>query len=162
MNIAQINPDSDLSEIVKVLNVSHGTVAEEFGFTRESNPSNNAFIDKTTLKQQLSNGINLYAMSVNNKITGCVAVEKSAKEKDTFYIEKVSVKPEFRHKGYGIELMNFACSKIKAEGGRFVSIALIDSNTKLKDWYLKQGFIESGFKDFEHLPFRVSFMRKEV
>ena len=120
------NPNNDLSEVVRVLNVSHGTVAADFGFTIDNNPSNNAFIDETTLRFQLSKGIDLYTMSVNNELIGCIAIEKSIKEIDTFYIEKVSIIPEHRNHGYGVELMDFAISKIKESGGKIVSIALID------------------------------------
>ncbi len=154
--------DNDLSDLVKVLNISHGTVAEEFGFTKESNSTNNAFIDEPTLKTQLSKGIQLYSMLVDNTIVGCIAIEKSTRLINTFYIEKVSVIPEFRNQGYGVMLMDFATSKIKESGGENISIALIDSYTKLKNWYLSQGFIETGTKDFEHLPFRVCFMNKQI
>jgi predicted GNAT family N-acyltransferase len=152
----------DLSAIVHVLNVSHGTVAKEFEFTNDNNPTNNAFIDELSLKTQLNKGIDLYAMSMNGTLIGCIAIEKSTKAIDTFYIEKVSVIPEFRNQGYGIALMNFATSKIKGLGGKVISIALIDSHTKLKKWYSAQGFIETGTKDFEHLPFRVCFMSKQI
>jgi ribosomal protein S18 acetylase RimI-like enzyme len=157
-----INPGQDVSAIVKVLNLSHGTIAKDFNFTKEDNPTNNAFIDEKTLKEQLNNGIELYGLKEGDCIVGCIAIEKSKREADTFYIEKVSVLPEFRHKGIGIRLMDFATVKIKDAGGQIISIALIDSNSKLKKWYLSQGFIETGFKDFEHLPFRVCFMRKEI
>lgn len=156
-----IAPEQDLSAIVKVLNLSHGTIARDFNFTKEDNPTNNAFIDEKTLREQLNNGIELYGLKMNNRLVGCIAIEKSKREPDTYYIEKVSVLPEFRHQGIGVRLMDFATAKIKDAGGQIISIALIDSNTKLKKWYLSQGFIETGFKDFEHLPFRVCFMRKE-
>lgn len=162
MNFTLVNSNKDLSAIVGVLNVSHGTVAKDFGFTKDNNPTNNAFIDEPTLRTQLNKGIDLYAISINNNMIGCIAIEKSAKEIDTFYIEKVSVIPEFRNQGYGIRLMDFAASKIKELGGKSISIALIDSNTKLKNWYSSQGFIETGTKDFEHLPFRVCFMNKQI
>lgn len=156
-----IAPEQDLSTIVKVLNLSHGTIARDFNFTKEDNPTNNAFIDEKTLREQLNNGIELYGLKMNNRLVGCIAIEKSKREPSTYYIEKVSVLPEFRHQGIGVRLMDFATAKIKDAGGQIISIALIDSNTKLKKWYLSQGFIETGFKDFEHLPFRVCFMRKE-
>ena len=162
MNFTRINTEKDLSEIVHVLNISHATVAVEYGFTKDDNPSNNAFIDEPTLRVQLNNGIELYAMSIGSVMAGCIAVEKSGKETDTFYIEKVSVIPEFRNKEYGIKLMDFATAKIMEADGKIISIALIDSNSKLKNWYSKQGFIETGTKDFEHLPFRVCFMRKKL
>ena len=156
-----IEPNQDVSEIVRVLNLSHGTIARDFNFTKEDNPTNNAFIDEKTLREQLNNGIELYGLKMNNRLVGCIAIEKSKREPSTYYIEKVSVLPEFRHQGIGVRLMDFATAKIKDAGGQIISIALIDSNTKLKKWYLSQGFIETGFKDFEHLPFRVCFMRKE-
>lgn len=162
MDFIYINPEKDLSAIVKVLNISHGTVAKDFGFTKDNNPTNNAFIDEQTLRIQLSKGIDLYAMSNNNRLIGCIAIEKSTKETDTFYIEKVSIIPEFRNHGYGVKLMDFAITKIKGLGGKIISIALIDSNVKLKKWYLSQGFIETVKKDFEHLPFRVCFMNKQI
>jgi diamine N-acetyltransferase len=162
MEFVFVDRNKDLSEIVHVLNISHGTVAKEFGFTKDNNPSNNAFIDEPALKAQLCAGIDLYVLSVDNKTIGCVAIEKSKKETDTFYIEKVSIKPEYRNQGYGLKLMEFACSMIKKTGGKFVSIALINSHIKLKSWYISQGFIETGTKDFEHLPFRVCFMNKYI
>lgn len=97
-----ISPNSDLSEIVHVLNISHGTVAKEFGFNKENNPGNNAFIDAEILKSQLEKGINLYSLNINRKIVGCIAIEKPFTEENTFYIEKVSVIPEFRNHGYGV------------------------------------------------------------
>ena len=156
-----IEPNQDVSEIVRVLNLSHGTIAGDFNFTKEDNPTNNAFIDEKTLREQLKNGLALYGLKMGNRLVGCIAIEKSKREADTYYIEKISVLPEFRHQGIGVRLMDFATAKIKDAGGQIISIALIDSNTKLKKWYLSQGFIETGFKDFEHLPFRVCFMRKE-
>jgi ribosomal protein S18 acetylase RimI-like enzyme len=161
MDFIYINPEEDVSAVLKVLNLSHGTIARDFNFTKEDNPTNNAFIDEKTLREQLKNGIALYGLKMENRLVGCIAIEKSKREADTYYIEKVSVLPEFRHQGIGVRLMDFATDKIKNAGGKIISIALIDSNSKLKKWYLSQGFVETGFKDFEHLPFRVCFMRKE-
>jgi len=161
MDFIYINPEEDVSAVLKVLNLSHRTIARDFNFTKEDNPTNNAFIDEKTLREQLKNGIALYGLKLGNRLVGCIAIEKSKREADTYYIEKVSVLPEFRHQGIGVRLMDFATDKIKNSGGKIISIALIDSNSKLKKWYLSQGFVETGFKDFEHLPFRVCFMRKE-
>lgn len=160
--ISLISHEDDLSAVAQVLNTAHGTVAKQFGFTRETNPTNNAFIDEATLKVQLSHGIRLYGLTVNEVLIGCIAVEESTKEAETFYIEKVSVLPEYRNQGYGVQLMDFATDLIQKAGGRFVSIALIDSHTKLKQWYVNQGFIQTGTKAFERLPFVVCFMRKEL
>jgi N-acetylglutamate synthase-like GNAT family acetyltransferase len=162
MEFHSVESDQDLSEVIKVLNESHGTVAKEFGFTKDTNPTNSAFITGQTLREQLEKGIELYRLEIDHNVIGCIAIEKSSKETDTYYIEKVSILPQYRHRGYGLKLMEFATEKIRANGGKRISIALIDSNTLLKNWYSQQGFKETGVKDFPRLPFRVCFMNKEV
>jgi diamine N-acetyltransferase len=162
LEYSMIQSNHDLSDVVKVLNEAHLTVAEEFGFSKDSNPTNNAFIDASTLKTQLEKGILLYSLAVKGKPIGCIAIEKSTKEHGTFYIEKVSVLPECRHRGYGKRMMEFAADQIRENGGKRISIALIDSNARLKNWYSMQGFKETGTGDFPHLPFRVCFMSKGI
>jgi ribosomal protein S18 acetylase RimI-like enzyme len=162
MEFVRVHANQDVLVVVKILNEAHGTVAKEFGFTKENNPTNNAFIDEQTLRTQLEQGVELFQLTVKHRAIGCIAIEKSNKEIDTYYIEKVSIIPEYRNQGYGIKMMEFAVNTIRGNGGQWVSIALIDSNSPLKKWYLKQGFKETGKKDFPHLPFRVCFMNKHV
>ena len=162
MEFLRVDTNDNLSSVVKVLREAHGTVAEEFQFTKENNPTNSAFIDERTLRAQLEKGIELYQLTDHEKSIGCIAIEKSAHEAGTFYIEKVSIIPEERHQGHGVRLMEFAAGLIRERGGQWISIALIDANTRLKQWYIMQGFKETGTKDFPRLPFRVCFMRKEI
>ena len=70
MEYVLVHSNHDLSGVVKVLNAAHSTIAVEFGFTKENNPTNNAFIDEQTLKTQLEKGIVLYAMAIEGKIIG--------------------------------------------------------------------------------------------
>ena len=44
------------------------------------------------------------------------------------------------------------------QGGKKVSLGMIDSHAVLKEWYKSMGFEEKGIKKFEHLPFLVCFM----
>jgi len=162
MEFICVRSNHDVSVVAKVLHEAHGTVAKEFGFTKENNPTNNAFIDEQTLRTQLEQGIELFQLMMNNRTIGCIAIEKSIKEIDTYYIEKVSIIPEYRNQGYGMKMMEFAINTIRENGAQWVSIAFIDSNIPLKKWYLKQGFKVTGKKDFPHLPFRVCFMNKHV
>lgn len=155
-------PDADLSDAVKVLRSAHGTVAQLIGFTKETNPTNSAFIDAETLRSQLDKGIELYLMTEDEMPVGCIAIEESQTEAETFYIEKVSVIPDSRNRGLGVELMNFAISLIKGRGGNHIGIAVIDSHLKLKEWYQRQGFREILVKEYPHLPFNVCFMSKDV
>jgi hypothetical protein len=44
------------------------------------------------------------------------------------------------------------------QGGKKVTLGMIDSLTVLKEWYKSLGFEEKDTKKFEHLPFLVCFM----
>jgi ribosomal protein S18 acetylase RimI-like enzyme len=162
IRLQRILPDADLSGAVAVLRSAHETVAQQFGFTEKTNPSNSAFIDAETLRGQLETGIELYLMTENQAPVGCIAIEESKTQAETFYIEKVSVVPACRNRGLGVELMNFATSLIAERGGKHISVALINEHEKLKAWYQRQGFKEMLVKEYAHLPFNVCFMSKEV
>lgn len=43
-----------------------------------------------------------------------------------------------------------------------IKIGIVEENTILKEWYEKIGFVHTGTKKFEHLPFTVGFMEIEI
>jgi len=160
--IQQVTQQNDFNILAKLLNEAFATVAKEFGLTKENSPTNNAFIARDELKAQLIESREFYTYTNNGKIIGFIAIEKALSTPDTFYIEKLAVVPDSRHLGIGRQLMDFASNRIEELGGKCISIGLIDSNTVLKDWYNKQGYVECSVKTFEHLPFKVCIMEKIV
>jgi ribosomal protein S18 acetylase RimI-like enzyme len=160
--IKKITLKDNFRVLAKLLNESFATVAGEFGLTKENSPTNNAFITPEELKSKLIKSREFFCFSENKTTFGFIAIEKSEKEVATYYIEKLAVHPQYRHKGIGKQLMDFAIERIKTVGGKRVSIGIIDSNTRLKEWYSQQGFKEIGVKTFEHLPFNVCFMDKTI
>lgn len=93
---------------------------------------------------------------------GFIAIERSASAPGTFYIEKVAVRPRYRHAGVGRRLMEFATERIAALGGKRISIGLIDSHNVLKSWYADQGYVQTAVRNFAHLPFEVCLMEKKL
>jgi ribosomal protein S18 acetylase RimI-like enzyme len=160
--IQQITMQHNFVILAKLLNEAFGTVAEEFGLTKDNCATNSAFITSGELKAQLIENREFYAYTDNGKVVGFVAIEKALNTPDTFYIEKLAVVPACRHLGIGRKLMDFVSNRIEQLGGKCISIALINSNTILKNWYSQQGFIECSVKAYEHLPFEVCFMEKTV
>ena len=159
--IQKVTNQYDFDTLARVLNESFATVAKEFGLTKENSPTNNAFIAGDDLKSQLIENREFYTYTDNGRIIGFIAIEKSLDTPDTFYIEKLSVIPDYRHFGIGRQLMDFASNRIMELGGKRISIGLINSNIVLKNWYDKLGYVEFSVKTFEHLPFEVCFMEKK-
>jgi len=72
------------------------------------------------------------------------------------------VLPEKRRNRFGKTLVNRVFSRARALGSKEISIGIIASQTELKLWYQRIGFVEGETKDFPHLPFQVTFMTIEL
>jgi ribosomal protein S18 acetylase RimI-like enzyme len=160
--IKQVTIRDDFDQLAKLLNESYLTIVDDFGITQENCPFHNAYIKGDTLKSKLIPIREFYCLEDNNIPIGFIALEKSENEKDTFYIEKVAIHPDYRHKGKGKQIMEFVEKRINELGGKRISVGLIDVNKELKDWYKSQGYKETGTKIFDHLPFNVCFMDKYI
>lgn len=156
----QIKKDAELKKCVDVIRESFLTVAKEFNLTVENAPTNPAFIKFNDLLKMREKGIVMFGVFHENTQIGFVAVEKAGE--DTYYMEKLAVLPEFRHRGYGRMIMDYVVDFVRKNGGKRVGIGIINENTILKQWYQNYGFREIELKRFAHLPFTVCLMSKEV
>jgi ribosomal protein S18 acetylase RimI-like enzyme len=100
----------------------------------------------------------MFGLFDNDEQVGFIALEQS--DNGTFYLEKLAVLPEHRHKGFGEALTDFIIEYVKNAGGKKISIGIIYENKTLLKWYKQFGFIETGTKNFPHLPFTVCFMER--
>lgn len=161
MNNAIIKEINDeLEECAAVIRDSFITVADDFGITRENAPTNPAFAGADALVKMKEKGIDLYGVYEDSRCVGFVAIERA--DEYIYYMERLAVLPEYRHKGYGGMLLDFVFETVRNKGGTKVSIGIINKNTVLKKWYEKYGFAETDIKTFKHLPFDVCFMEKTV
>lgn len=70
--------------------------------------------------------------------------------------------PEYRHFGYGKQLLDFCKTKVQERGGNKIIIDIVEENTILKNWYATNGFTHIETKKYEHLPFTVGYMEWTV
>ena len=159
--IREIDDEKGLIQSVEVIRQAFGTVARDFHLTEANCPSNPAFINIDKLKKAgKEKGAKFFGLFIDNRQAGFVAIEKA--NESLFYMERLAVLPEYRHAGYGKKLMDFVCDYVKKENGAKVSIGIMNENRILKKWYQDYGFIEMEIKEFQHLPFTVCFMEKNV
>ena len=79
-------------------------------------------------------------------------------EGGTYEMNDVAILPEYRHYGYGKELLDFCKDKVAELRGAKITIGIIEENSVLKQWYAANGFIHTGTKILDGLPFTVGFM----
>ena len=77
-------------------------------------------------------------------------------------LKHLAVLPGFQCKGYGAQLLNFAKQKAAEFGAQKIALSHIEEHTALKRWYERQGFVHTGTKRFDHLPFTAGYMEWEV
>jgi len=162
IKIRKVRIDNDLEELQRIIQKSFKTVADEFKLTKEKTPTNPAYISLEKIKESIESGIDFFIGFENGKKVGCIAIEKDKNKVGNYFIERLAVEPENRHKKIGENLLDQAILEIRKRKGISVGIAIINENRQLKDWYLKYGFIEDSTKKFEHLPFTVCFMSKRI
>jgi len=149
-----------LDKSVAIIQRAFGTVADEMGYTEALVPVFPAFTTIEKLKELKARGAVFFGLFVDGKQVGFVAVEKENDGK--YYMKRLAVPPELRHRGYGRELVNHVIEYVRNKGHQKLHITIVDENPVLKNWYLGMGFKETLVRKFEHLPFNVSFMELDI
>jgi len=150
----------ELVSCVKVIRESFATVARDFELTEQNCPNHTSFIKLEKLQNQFNKGTLMFGYFCDDEIVGYVSLTKI--DNLTYELNNLSILPEYRHKGYGTELIDFCKAKVKEFGGGKITIGIIEENSILKDWYAAYGFIHTETQKFENLPFTVGFMGLDV
>ncbi len=161
-DLAEIRPLTAeyLSRYAEVIRRGFATVAKDFGFTRENCPNHTAFITDEQLAGRIKDGYYPFGFFVGDTLFGFVSLTDAGG--GAYEMSNLSVLPEWRHYGYGKRLVEYCKEKIIKMGGGKIKIGIVEENTVLKRWYAANGFIHTGTKKFEHLPFTVGFMEWSV
>jgi ribosomal protein S18 acetylase RimI-like enzyme len=152
--------DNEVTTVVDVLRRSFADVAQRFALTPENCGRNPAFCTDQRVIQERAKGVTFYFLEDDGQVCGCVAMEHPRPE--VVYLERLGVLPEHRSKGLGRALVHHVFAEAKAAGAARVEIAIISLDNPLKNWYRQFGFVETSTRKFDHLPFVVAFMAKEL
>jgi ribosomal protein S18 acetylase RimI-like enzyme len=157
--IKQIKTEEQLAKSLEVIRQSFRTVAEEMNVTRQKTPDHPAFYTMERLRD-LHKKATFWGLYVDGNQVGFIASEKS--EDGVYFMDRLSILPAYRLQGYGRKLVEYLLDYIRKQGGAKVALGMVNSQTNLKNWYKSFGFLETGTKQFEHLPFLVCFMEKDL
>jgi ribosomal protein S18 acetylase RimI-like enzyme len=144
----------------EVIRMSFATVANDFGLSEQISPGYAAYTTTEKLQARFDLGWPLFGFFEYKQLVGCVSLSKESD--NVFELHTLAVLPEHRHNGYGKQLLDFCVVKVRELGGNKIHISIVEENTALKDWYIGYGFVHTGTKKFEHLPFTSGYMELEV
>jgi uncharacterized repeat protein (TIGR04076 family) len=149
-----------LPEYADVLRRSFATVAQDFGWTMENALGFIAYLPDEKLAERFNDGCCSFGLIVDDKIFGFVSLTDIGN--GAFELNRLAVLPQWRHYGYGKRLLDICKAKVRELGGYKITLDIIEENTILKDWYAANGFIHTGTKKFDHLPFTTGYMEWSV
>ena len=154
---AKVDEHSVLSRLVRD---SFRDVADRFRLTLLNCPKHPSNCTDQWIQNDFARGVSYYILETTGKPIGCVALEKA--NSDTCYLERLAVLPQWRRQGLGRMMVDHVLARAKELDAQRVSIGIIAKQTELKAWYKEIGFREGETKEFEQLPFRVTFMAYEL
>lgn len=151
---------SDIDEITRVIRRAYSTVARDYGLDAENCPKHPSNCAVDWVEGDFDRGVHYFVIESGRELVGCMALEKASD--DTCYLERLAVIPEERNNGAGTMLVSAFIQKASEMGFEKIGIGIIAKQEELKSWYQKIGFIETGKRTFEHLPFEVAFMEYSI
>jgi N-acetylglutamate synthase-like GNAT family acetyltransferase len=150
----------DATALTEIIRQSYRDVAGRFRLDPENCPTHPSNCERDWIESDLSRGVSYFILSSGGVACGCVAVERASAELS--YLERLGVLPDRRKAGLGRQLVECALREARSSGAGAVSIGIIAEHSELRDWYRRLGFIETGTRRFDHLPFEVAFLRYEL
>lgn len=146
----------DKDRLAGLIRRSFADVAAQFGLTPQNCPKHPSNCTSAWIEKDMARGVRYFFLQADGLVAGCVGVERASES--TCYMERLSVLPEQRGKGYGTRLARHAMTQAGKMGASSVGIGIIAADTGLKRFYADLGFDTGETKTFDHLPFKVTFM----
>ncbi|MGN1345314.1 MAG: GNAT family N-acetyltransferase, partial [Eubacteriales bacterium] len=156
----QVVQKAELPAFLDVIHRSFATVAEEFHLTRENCPKHTSFLPLESLETQFEWGWFMLGLYENEKKIGYVSLSHT--EGETYELHHLAVLPEYRHRGGGTMMLDCAKEFLLQNGGKRMTIGIIEESEQLRKWYAANGFHHTGTKKFPHLPFTTGFMEWRI
>ena len=155
--IREMNRD-EIPVCVDIIRKSFMTVADEFGFTEENAPRFTAFaVNDDRLIYQLDVQRRLMFVYVDNGVL-CGYYNLLMNDNNECELGSLAVLPEYRHKGYGRELILHAIEQARKAGFAKLNLSIVEENQVLRKWYEQNGAVHLGTKKFDFFPFTCGYM----
>jgi len=152
--------DDDIPLLTNLIRTAFRDVAERFNLTPENCSTHPSNCTNEWVESALKKGIKYYILQTEKGPCGCIALEQA--RPDVWYLERLVVLPQFREKGLGEALVNHAIDEARKLGAQYIEIGIISDHIELREWYKKLGFCVKSETRFEHLPFMVTFMSRDL
>lgn len=152
--------NEDAEAVASLVREAFTEQARRFGLDRNTCPSHPSMTDEAAVRRSLERGTRFLVLERDGTLCGCVGVRQP--REGTCAIEKLAVRPECQGQGLGTILVGEAERVARADGAHRLTASTIDDNTALKAWYAQRGFVRVELAQYDHLPFTVAVLCREL
>jgi RimJ/RimL family protein N-acetyltransferase len=146
--------------IAETVRMSFRDVAEKFEITRDAAPTHPSQCEAEWIQRDMDAGWVYLLAEEESAVIGCIAYKKT--DSRTLEAQRLAVLPEHRGGAFAKQLNKAILAYAGANGIARIRISIVSQHSALKRWYLRMGFSECETRQFEHLPFGVTYMEYEV
>ncbi|GBF35079.1 GCN5-related N-acetyltransferase [Desulfocucumis palustris] len=154
---------ADFSEIISELIMeSFSQQAKILGITEKEYPNFVAFETPGKVSRRIKRGERVVLGYLLEKPVGTVSYKMDDNAPAKGYIKRLAVLPEFRGKGYGALLLDYAERRLLECGANRVEISIVAQFRRLMEYYRSLGYRPVEVKVFNTLPFEVLYLEKTI
>lgn len=146
-----------VADIIKESNIP---VAQELGLDKKSTPRHPSNMTRQWVLSDMGKREIFFILFIDNLAVGTVSYKNVGG--GVAFLARLAVLPKYQGLGYGVKLVDHLLQYSKNQGDRRVDLGVIESNKDVISWYQRLGFVTKNSKSFKHLPFNVTFMRREL
>jgi ribosomal protein S18 acetylase RimI-like enzyme len=150
----------DIPTLVAIIRTAFKKAADRLGLTAENSGHHASSITDTWVIEDMDEGVRYFIIEEGGVPAGAVTMEHARPE--VCYIGRLSVLPDYQGRGLGHELLAFAIREAAKTAADHASIGVISDEKRLIEWYVRMGFTTNRQIKFEHFPFEVTLMRREL
>ena len=142
--------------IAETVRMSFRDVAEKFEISRELAPTHPSQCEAEWILSDMDAGWVYLLAEEDSGAIGCIAYKQTVLR--TLEAQRLAVLPEHRGGAVAKELNSAVLAYAGENGIAKIRISIVSQHSALKRWYLRMGFLECETRQFEHLPFDVTYL----
>jgi ribosomal protein S18 acetylase RimI-like enzyme len=150
----------DIPTLVSIIGTAFKKVADRLGLKADNSGHHASNITDAWIIGDMDKGVRYFILEADGLPVGAATVGHV--RPDSAYIGRLSVLPDYQGKGLGHKLLTYAIDRAAETGAGYVSIGVISDEEHLVKWYRRMGFTVNRRSTFEHFPFEVTMMRREL
>lgn len=148
------------SIVANIIREANTPIAEELGLTQKSAPRHPSQMTREWVLSDMGKREVFFILYLDDTPIGTVSYKSVGG--GVSFLARLSILPPYQGFGYGVKLVDHHILYSHSQGDRRVDLGVIESHKHLINWYQSLGFVIKNSKSFKHLPFKVTFMRREL